>query len=505
MNPFRSVLVGLVFLSACKPPETTGFAAPTPRVEAPSVTEDAGTAPRCGDGVKNAGEECDGTDFAGVTCASEKEATGNLGCSSDCKIDYATCGRGPEVCNDLRSNDGDEWVDCGDPDCTGTPHCLDACVDLVPIRVSPIPGDWSLAALQLKGGSEKHKPSCTTTSFREIAISVVAPATGRLRINARPNSRANISLSIRTQCGVDSTEQACTNDDGGIFQNGAENLGLDVLAGDRFFVIVDEVEAIKGEEIGWLTFGITYVGPETVCDNLFDDDLNGYADCDDPSCQATADCKAGTGSVGSACSENSACAADANDPICLGGWPSGGYCSEFCTLSASTCAAGSTCVDFGPSKNGLCLRECTQPSDCRAGYACESGPGGKKVCVVGPEAECSDLLDNDSDGLVDCQDPDCGGCTAGAGLLGTTCTAASQCQASSGSAPICFTQMQGGYCSQFCQSQADCGPNGLCTDSVFNSDTSQCYQRCNSNSECRTGYSCQDPGAVPPYTVCLAI
>ena len=64
--------------------------------------------PTCGDGVIDSGEQCD---------------DGNLidgdGCSASCQNEGAT----PEICNDNIDNDGDNLVDCADPECENDSNC----------------------------------------------------------------------------------------------------------------------------------------------------------------------------------------------------------------------------------------------------------------------------------------------------------------------------------------------------------------------------------------------
>ena len=49
----------------------------------------------CGDGIVDPGEECDGSDLGGATCDSIGFTTGALACGSNCKLDVAAC------CNDF--------------------------------------------------------------------------------------------------------------------------------------------------------------------------------------------------------------------------------------------------------------------------------------------------------------------------------------------------------------------------------------------------------------------
>lgn len=52
----------------------------------------------CGDGVLDAGEACDGTDFGVWTCLSLGLGTGSLVCNADCTVDASACVPIPEHC-----------------------------------------------------------------------------------------------------------------------------------------------------------------------------------------------------------------------------------------------------------------------------------------------------------------------------------------------------------------------------------------------------------------------
>jgi len=49
----------------------------------------------CGDGVIQSGEECDGSNFAGQTCATRGYSGGNLSCNSNCTINTSQCTSAP--------------------------------------------------------------------------------------------------------------------------------------------------------------------------------------------------------------------------------------------------------------------------------------------------------------------------------------------------------------------------------------------------------------------------
>lgn len=76
----------------------------------------------CGDGVVGAGEECDGANLAGSSCASLLAGyTGSLGCTVGCKFDKSTC-KPPGSCGDGKKSGSEE---CDGTDLGGL-SCADA-------------------------------------------------------------------------------------------------------------------------------------------------------------------------------------------------------------------------------------------------------------------------------------------------------------------------------------------------------------------------------------------
>lgn len=176
--------------------------------------------------------------------------------------------------------------------------------------------------------------------------------------------------------------------------------------------------------------------PEHECHDLKDNDFDGLVDCQDPECQASGQCTPGTGAVGSPCTQSSECASGVGaagfEPHCFSelgmGYP-GGMCSELCDVNENDCPAGTTCrsypkdVQFS-SETGLCRPDCTVDGDCREGYVCNSGCVPRcttdapcvatqhcatEVTTLLPNRcvtaeKCSDGVDNDRDGFIDCAD-----------------------------------------------------------------------------------------------------
>jgi hypothetical protein len=113
---------------------------------------------------------------------------------------------------------------------------------------------------------------------------------------------------------------------------------------------------------------------------------------------------------------------------------------------------------------------------------------------------CLDSQDNDQDGYVDCDDPDCDGdaaCVAGPGIAGAACASHTDCASSDGD-PHCLPSTNvaypGGYCTEFCQQgDAGCTGDALCMPFGL-SKHGVCLDGCATNADCRAGYQCVDSG-----------
>lgn len=116
--------------------------------------------------------------------------------------------------------------------------------------------------------------------------------------------------------------------------------------------------------------------------------------------------------------------------------------------------------------------------------------------------DCIDLWDNDGDGLVDCQDPDCSAnCSAGSTPLGGTCTVSSDCAVTGDNVPVCldwaYYGFPGGYCSELCTLDAPgaCA-GGACFD-IGLAPLGICFETCTGPADCDRG-SCVDAHTVDP-------
>jgi hypothetical protein len=465
-----------------------------------------GGADPCGNGVKDPGEQCDDQDFGGKTCASIGFSGGFLQCNSFCAIVASGC-TPPENCSNGQDDDQDGLPDCLDTDCNQQPVCLDSCAAPTPVILP------SFNFSDTTGRPAVQTSSCSAAAGSEIIYQLVAPATVDMTVVVYPFNLTDFTVSVRTSCADLGSEIHCENKIGsGDFS--PEQFLVSLVQGQTYYVIIDGTQV---NDFGGFQIEMSIPQPEFDCGNHFDDDFDGYLDCDDPNnCQGDFYCIPGIETPGAQCFSNSDCAATDGDPICLGSQEgfADGYCSEFCDLLAPACTGDGICVDpavvIGKtiSVNGICLDACNALGDCRPGYDCVDRGLSSKVCIVAPENICDDFKDNDLDGTIDCQDLDCQAgavCSGGAKVAGQPCTSTGECFSNLND-PVCLTQNDfgypGGYCSQFCDPGInDCGGGAICTQGWVPIDSAVCLDVCVNANECLPGYSCLDIGY--PKKVCV--
>lgn len=116
------------------------------------------------------------------------------------------------------------------------------------------------------------------------------------------------------------------------------------------------------------------------------------------------------------------------------------------------------------------------------------------------ESRCGDLVDDDLDGRIDCDDPDCVGdpvCQGGALALHAACEMTAEC---SGPVPVCLDEATaghpGGECRRWCDplEAGACGPDAFCLEQ---GDRGQCVPRCSTS----TGAPCRDAYRCAPYQI----
>ena len=94
-------------------------------------------------------------------------------------------------------------------------------------------------------------------------------------------------------------------------------------------------------------------------------------------------------------------------------------------------------------------------------------------------------------------------CSGSAAKIGSACARDADCGAGPGA--VCLTSAivyADGYCSRFCDHDADCAPEAFCEASTGNG---LCVATCASNADCRVGdgYDCYAPDEDAGRMACL--
>lgn len=96
----------------------------------------AGAMPRCGDGIAERGEQCDGKDLAGLDCKAFGFDKGTLACNpAGCRFDESGCAREPhDTCKECRELECELPLDncLVDPRCKEGLRCIEDCIGTDP-------------------------------------------------------------------------------------------------------------------------------------------------------------------------------------------------------------------------------------------------------------------------------------------------------------------------------------------------------------------------------------
>jgi hypothetical protein len=345
------------------------------------VTVEASREVTCTDGGDNdcdGAVDCDDSDCADVTC---RMATTALGvCSGGACVCNKTEGT-ETTCGDGMDNDCDLVADCDDTDCVGK-TCNAAgmqCTGLIPT---------STCAYCPTGATE----------------------TG-------------------AQCG-DGKDNDCDGK-ADCYDAGCQPTTVGGTDGQQCNPFGGKCMLTMGVPSCGCTTGAT---SETSCSGGVDDDCDGRVDCADTDCQPVA-----SGLLGPSCGPNGVTCTSAGACECPGGDVE--LCDNYDLAGVAVddnCDGRANCQDFScrPVAAGEPGEDCSSVGEfgkaCTAAGACTCTGNGGTAEVA--ESTCDDGTDNDCDFLIDCEDPDCstpsqrvcgpGGATCSATVLGScVCTA----------------------------------------------------------------------------------
>jgi len=281
-----------------------------------------------------------------------------------------TIERYEDSCGDETDNDGDNLVDCDDPDCFGVGGfcALPGSICSAAIDLTAIGSPGSVQGSTDQEGLSNELAGCgLTSSAPEVYYTFVAPETA-LYIFSISETGTNFDslLYVSSDCDFSS----CLGQDDH-YSDGGEEVEVTLEEGQTVYVVVDGWSSQSGQ------FELTWESREALCDDLEDNDNDGLADCDDPDCSLTANCVP----PGDVC-ETAA-------PITLGE-PVTGTTANFNSItSTSQCGVGYG----GSGPEAVYMYEVTEPGDYIVTLAPDAGFDStlyvSTVCpMAGVEEEC---------------------------------------------------------------------------------------------------------------------
>ncbi|MBU1220764.1 trypsin-like serine protease [Myxococcota bacterium] len=357
----------------------------------------------------NSQEECD---FFGVSTKVDKFSTFIGGITG---AQYEDCGNGVD-------DDGDNLVDCNDPDCSSSEDCI---VDACSMKTDISCGD-SVNATTVGGGTGYSTyPSACTNSAAEAGperVYRIAAPTGTI-VTAMMSPASGSSdldlLLVKGSCSPTSCVDGSLNN-AGI----AEQLTFTTDSNTHYLFVETY------ENPGSFTLTITCESSNPVaesCNNGIDDDKDGDTDCDDSDCENTAGCMGGDfEDCSNRFDDDSDGAIDCQDADC--------FFSPECTSRVEIC--DNYIDDDGDMKADCDDADCFNTALCNSLVeTCDNGidddNNGDTDCNdvkcishahCAPAKEiCLDGVDNDGDGFIDCQDADCQSSIHCPNIVGENC------------------------------------------------------------------------------------
>ncbi len=260
----------------------------------------------CGNGVIDKDEECDGQTFLlNETSCHEWVSvyiSGQVHCNSDCTVNYDACSTIPaEICDDHIDNNGNDLIDCDDPDCYQMSVCQKSEDQTAPGDGNPGHSAATIAVEICDNNTDDDNnglkdcmdPACYKSSICKLG-------------NVYEICDDHIDNDLNGL--IDCADPAC------IYSALCVTLGAEICGNN---IDDDKNGMIDCEDPACFT--VPACGKKTeICGNNIDDDKNGKIDCKDPVCATHASCSktADTENCSNALDDDGDGAIDCNDADC---------------------------------------------------------------------------------------------------------------------------------------------------------------------------------------------
>jgi hypothetical protein len=367
---------------------------------------------------------------------------------------------GNEICDNRVDDNRDGLVDCADPQCVMFPACLTvSCLVDVDFGTLAAHGADVTRTLNTSGAPTGYA-SCVPAGGRGRVGRFVLGSSADVRVDITQAMGSAHALSI-FRAGVN---QACDQNLVSCFDAGVASMTPHTFAGldpGTYWVVVESHAGTQGTTRVRLSTGSATV--TEICNNGVDDDGNGLVDCQDLSCQGAAAC-----TVRQCVTDVALGALVMDGPARAATFDTTGGPNRYHPTCVGASSAADETIGFTLPQAGGILLNYTQPGTGNHGFALfpAAGPGlpcdtsengcvfpnntgggisfanraaGRYILIVKARSQaeegpvtvslsgflnqkvvelCSNRIDDDGNGLIDCADPACFGV---AGCSATAC------------------------------------------------------------------------------------
>jgi len=171
--------------------------------------------PVCGNGIREGGEQCDGADLGGATCASQNCAAGTPTCSASCTLSYASCTQCQVCGNGVR--EGSEQCDgsdlggatCASRNCSGgTPTCSSSCgLSYASCTGCQVCGNNVREGAEVCDGSDLGGRTCQSQGFAGGTLGCLSGCSG---VDTSLCTNDPNTILARVAAGSDDAEESAT-------------------------------------------------------------------------------------------------------------------------------------------------------------------------------------------------------------------------------------------------------------------------------------------------------